>query len=129
MREILGLGKSVKQGVDGTQALTDKQLLQWGIDLRSYDIESIRLDVNSGTPGVPGVGGAEAWFCSGSAIDFFFFLSFYRFLHFFFIFFLFLKGVEFGDERPKVEPGDVDLLHDLKAFIKVLLKLSPSSHD
>lgn len=40
-----------------------------------------------------------------------------------------MKGVEFGDERPKVEPGDVDLLHDLKAFIKVLLKLSPSSHD
>lgn len=83
VREILGLGKSVKQGVDGTQALTDRQLLQWGIDLRSYDIESIRLDVNSGTPGVPGVGGAEAWFCSGSAIDFFF-LSFYRFLHFIF---------------------------------------------
>lgn len=86
VREILGLGKSVKQGVDGTQALTDKQLLQWGIDLRSYDIESIRLDVNSGTPGVPGVpgvGGAEAWFCSGSAIDFFFFfwafIGFYTF--------------------------------------------------
>lgn len=65
--------------------------LQRGIDIRSYDSESIRWDEINGPPGVPGVGGADTGVAGTdnvpappSGIFFFFFFPFKNTIIFFF---------------------------------------------
>lgn len=61
VRETSGLGKSMRHVGDDTNDSTEKHLLQRGMDFRSYDSESTRIDENSGAPGVPGVAGADTF--------------------------------------------------------------------